>query len=262
MNSSVFIIYLSGPAPWKGLLISRTGQPKYLTFPEGRIWNESGDETMIRGRRNKPGSEPLHVARDCIIQKGNNWTKSLKSGELMQIWRKLFFRGIGKMGPDRAKSELAVPEFDASQWIAIWLALDNQSPVRGKTAFVKQLFVISKENVPAIDRTFQFFPHRYGPYSKVFELTLTKMIRDGLVRETANQEFEGLTSTKAPRLDYELTPQGTALAGQLVSKIPSPQRMTLDSNKRLLSQMGFWGLIHYVYNNYPEYAIFSEIELL
>jgi len=203
----------------------------------------------------------LHVAEDHIIQTGGNLTKPLSRGILMRIWRKLFSREGSKMGPFEPKSRLDSLQFDASEWILIWLALNNQSPVRGKTAFVKELFITGKEKVPSIDQTFQFFGHRFGPYSKVFERNLSSLVSSEMMTETPNNESRGLDTDTPIRLDYTLTEKGVAYANELIEKIPPFERNVLGNWKRVLSKMGLWGLLRYVYSNYPEYTMSSEILL-
>lgn len=151
-----------------------------------------------------------------------------------------------------------LPDLSTADWLAILLAADNSSPILGRTAFVKQLFVLGKEVVPQIDLKFKFFPSRYGPYSKRFLPSVRELVRRGLVTEeraeAASTDLEGVT-----RFDYYLTPDGVSAANEIVPTLPPGFAARITDYKRTLGGLGFWGLIHYVYANYPEYTVASEI---
>lgn len=152
----------------------------------------------------------------------------------------------------------SVLELSASEWMLCLLYVDNASPIRGKTAFVKELFVVGKELFRQVDRVFGFYPHRFGPYSKEFEVNLSKLIANGCISESSVRVYIDQQPDKV-RSDYALLPRGLDEASRIVSRLSEMDRLRLAKYKRFLSNMGFWGLIHYVYSNYPEYTIASEI---
>lgn len=156
------------------------------------------------------------------------------------------------------KEEARTLDFSPQEWMLILLGADNFSPIKGKTVFVKQLFVIGKELFPDLDRDFKFYPHRYGPYSGVFEQNLRALVEAGLVDETSNFIYTD-TSPEKRRSDFRLLPPGKQCASSLLGRLPQAPRMELEKQKRVMSRMGFWGLIHYVYSNYPRYSVASEI---
>jgi hypothetical protein len=203
----------------------------------------------------------MKEAKDGIIQKGGNRTKALWRGILIQIWRKPFFKEI-EMESSEPEPITDVPDFNASQWIIAWLALGNRFPIKGKTVFVKQLFVTGKELVPHIDHLFGFFPHRFGPYSFVFDSALKEVVEKGFVEVTPHQESADDAPIRPPRLDYRLSPAGEIEASRLFGKIPEESWIALEQYRKMLSRMGFWGLLTYVYSNYPQYTMFSEIDPL
>lgn len=153
-----------------------------------------------------------------------------------------------------------LPAFSASDWLLIWLALDKSKSIKGKTAFIKQLFVAGKEIAPQMEKVFAFYPHRFGPYSKEFENALQQLERKGAISVNVQEEIEGFSSMNK-RYDYTLQPAGEAIAITLMKRVPPSIRDKLIQYRRLLSRMGFWGIIQYVYSNYPEYATSSEIRM-
>ena len=162
------------------------------------------------------------------------------------------------MGTPGTHAELKLPERSTSDWLLVLLGADNGRPILGRTVFVKELFVVGKEVVPQVDLKFEFFPSRYGPYSERFPPSLRELLRSGLISEqkapAASAELEGIT-----RFDYSLTPDGVETASGLVAGLPPILFARISDYKRSLTSLGFWGLIHYVYANYPEYTVASEL---
>src|SRR5438132_1664841 len=62
-----------------------------------------------------------------------------------------------------------VPDLTHGEWMLALLGADGCQPIRGKTVFVKELFVLGKEIAPQIEKKFDFFASKYGPYSAHFE---------------------------------------------------------------------------------------------
>ena len=151
-----------------------------------------------------------------------------------------------------------IPRLSASEWMLCLLNADHASTIKGKTVFVKQLFILGKELFEQVDRGFQFYPHRFGPYSRIFEDSLYRLIADGYVSESLARIYINQQPDKV-RSDYALLPKGREEASRVISRLSDADRSKLDRYKRIMSSMGFWGLIHYVYSNYPEYTTVSEI---
>ncbi len=152
------------------------------------------------------------------------------------------------------------PNFDISQWMLVWMALDESKMVRGKTVFVKQMFVVANEVIPQLKPLFKFYPHRFGPYSKEFESALNGLVDGRFVREILEQEGQGIFSTDARR-DYVLLLEGETEAHRLLAQVPQPLKDKLTEYRKLLSRMGYIGLLSYVYSTYPDFTKNSELEL-
>ena len=148
--------------------------------------------------------------------------------------------------------------FTPNEWMLVLLGADDAKPILGKTVFVKELFVIGKESIADIDDEFEFFPSRYGPYSRHFQPALDSLVREGLVIEKLCAGMTGEKSRQS-RMEYVLTPAGKTVANSLIDRLPEETKLKIHKSKRILSSMGTWGIINYVYSNYPEYAVLSEL---
>jgi len=177
-------------------------------------------------------------------------------------WRRPVFGKLSRRGRVSAMSAAGseFPDYSASDWLLLWLAIGESKEIRGKTVFVKQIFVIAEEVIPQILQKFNFYSHHFGPYSKEFETALQQLVRMGMIDERMETDVEGLFSTNA-RHDYTLLPKGEARAVELLKGVPSSIKEKLVQHKRLLSRMGYIGLLSYVYNTYPTFTMNSELEL-
>ncbi len=162
-------------------------------------------------------------------------------------------------GNPPGQATTGIPDMSHADWLLVLLGADNGRPVRGRTVFVKEMFVIGKEVVQQVDEKFDFFPSRYGPYSAFFQPNLDALVSRKLVHE---EEAVGLSRQFGgeARMDYSLTPNGSEAAAALRARLPAAIAARVDEYKRTLSSLGFWGLIRYVYSAYPEYTIASELK--
>lgn len=138
----------------------------------------------------------------------------------------------------------------------VLLGADGARPVYGKTIFVKLLFVVGKELFPELDRKFSFFPSRYGPYTRRFEPNLTKLKKRGVVKE---ETAPSQTAGGQIRFDYKLSAKGVEEFTDLLRHFQTEEKARIDEYKRTLSNLGYWGLLDYVYGKYPEFTVLSEI---
>jgi len=151
-----------------------------------------------------------------------------------------------------------LPGMEPADWMMLLLGADNGSPILGKTSFVKQLFVLGKEVISDIDRKFAFYPSKYGPYSRIFESALRDIMQRGWVTE--RRVMVGASEgSGVQRSDFMLTPAGVEVAENLLRRMPRDLRENINQYKRVMSGLGLWGLIQYVYSSYPEYAVLSEL---
>ena len=161
-----------------------------------------------------------------------------------------------------ASGSTAIPRLEPSDWIVLWLSLDGLNRVRGKTRLMKQLFVVGREVVPQAFESFGFFPHRFGPYSQVLENALGNLQERAFISVVSHTDSpENVLTTDVKRYDYILTDLGQERARTVLSGMPDDVVQSLVRHKRVLSKMGYYGLLSYVYGNYPEFTTMSELEL-
>ena len=143
------------------------------------------------------------------------------------------------------------------EWVLALLYADNCSKIGGKTVFVKELFLLGKEVFPDIDNKFGFMASDYGPFSIAFQISLNALIsKEQVEQKTYPSAIDNLKN----RNEYELTETGKQIASKVFDMLPIESRRTLTFNKISWRSLGFWGILRYVYLNYPEYATKSRIK--
>ncbi len=137
----------------------------------------------------------------------------------------------------------------AKQLILSLIYANGKFPIRGKTVFIKQVFIIAKEIEPEIDPVLEFYPYQIGPYSTVLARMLNVWIREGII-----------SADKVGRdWIFTLTEEGERIVKEFIAQIPSNQIDQISKMKSTTSEWGTQGILDYVYNRYPEYAITSRL---
>lgn len=204
----------------------------------------------------------VNTIADCRIDIRQ---KPLLGCRWMLFWRRLRVEVLRMSQSSECSIKSDLPELSPSDWLVVWLSLGGQNQIRGKTILMKQLFVITREVIPQAIPSFGFYPHRFGPYSSVVEESLNHLSAEGLIEvaEHTENRVENVWSTADPkRYDYFLTSLGRTKAEGIGGKIPADTIQSLVKHKRLLSRMGYYGLLSYVYRTYPEFTSASELELV
>ena len=106
-----------------------------------------------------------------------------------------------------------------------------------KTFLDKLLFLTLKEtNMVESVKFYNFFPYRYGPYSKNFDYELADLQSRGLVKPDLTVSEEGL---------------------KLAEKLPETAKQAfLQVEKRFANTKS---AVDYVYANYPQYTVLSKL---
>ena len=133
----------------------------------------------------------------------------------------------------------------------LFLQADEGKPVFGRTRFQKLIFLTQK----AIPKPlYNFIPHNYGPYCPEVQQDIRILKEKGwLVEEPKELEEERITYT------YKITPKGVEVINSLRNDAQFKDQVetTLDKCKEIKDEFLFLPLkelIHYVYNEYPEYT--------
>ena len=160
-------------------------------------------------------------------------------------------------------------------------------PIVGRTRLVKMLFLFKEEVLTYFRRGteideknfYEFFPWNFGPFSRQVYDDLTFFTLRGFIEtqdtsedtlpESAAEWGEWLTSSKSDVanegvLDYNeqsfsLTSHGVKFTEELFGLLSGNQRKLLREFKRKLQEIPLRAILKYVYENYPNQIVKSEI---
>lgn len=121
--------------------------------------------------------------------------------------------------------------------------------INGMLMFTKQFFVFVTEVKSDLQEHFNFIPFDYGPYSFV----LTQIIND-----LVNEDYI-VVEKSDDRQDFILTNKGVEKAEMLSKNLDEKTKQTLENLRREATQLGYRGVLRYVYSRYPEYTTASKI---
>jgi uncharacterized protein YwgA len=121
--------------------------------------------------------------------------------------------------------------------------------INGMLMLTKQFFVFIKEIKNDLDGVFNFYPYDYGPYSLVLQDLIDKLNKEGYIEVKIYEE----------RRDFILTDKGVERAKKTYEKLDDKTKQTLEKLRREATQLGYSGVLRYVYSRYPEYTTASKI---
>lgn len=153
----------------------------------------------------------------------------------------------------KTKKEAVVNSLTNEEWVLSLLHANNDKPIYGKLMFVKQLFILANDIFPNLSDRFKFYPSHYGPYSDVFARTVKELIKRDLVK--VDTETDGKTITYI----FTLTEKGKEKAKSAFEGLPQNYQETMSRKRRGWDQLGYRGIVRFVYTKYPEYTTKSKI---
>jgi len=125
----------------------------------------------------------------------------------------------------------------------------RQPQINGFLMFTKQFFVFVKEIKKELDPFFNFVPYDYGPYSFVLKELIDKLIKEGYIEIKQSDE----------RKDFFLTEKGSVRAKRVFEKMDKKTEKNLFNLRKEATQLGYAGVLRYVYSRYPEFTSASKI---
>ncbi len=158
----------------------------------------------------------------------NDETKLINYEEAAQIYKSIQPKEIG-------------PE----ETILMLLAITPTKPIKGKTMIIKQLFLIEREIFQQI-QDLKFVGHKFGPHSFLIENILKNMEFIGLIKKSSNK--------------YRITDKGLKKIRPLMERLDSHKLQHLKNQRIAWDELGSEGLIHLVYDKYPEFTDQSIIK--
>ncbi len=140
------------------------------------------------------------------------------------------------------------------EWVLAVLFAGKNRPVRGKLMLMKTMFIAAKEIVPAADPVLAFYPKDYGPFSREVARAIEELARTGLVLARG-----GRGDKDTDRTDFFLTGEGVAEGERVLRRLAPDIQQRLRELREGAEEMGYSGIVRYVYAKYPEYATASKI---
>lgn len=141
-------------------------------------------------------------------------------------------------------------QYSIKELLLLLLGVDPEIPLK-RTLLMKEAFLFEKELSFELDLYFEplkFYPHRYGPYSKVLDDTI-ESISDLLIIDSSSQKKE-----------IKLNDSGKKEANDLINSLPEEKIKEIKFARIGWDQYGNKGILRRVYTDYPAYAKNSEIK--
>lgn len=144
--------------------------------------------------------------------------------------------------------------FTPEEWVLIFLYAGHdraakKPAINGMLMFTKQFFVFVKEVKNDLQDYFNFIPYDYGPYSFVLKKIIDDLVVEGYI----------VIKKTDDRQDFILTHSGVEKAEILSKNLDQKTKQTLENLRREATQLGYRGVLRYVYSRYPEYTTASKI---
>jgi predicted HTH domain antitoxin len=123
-------------------------------------------------------------------------------------------------------------------------AIDNE-PIKGRTRFMKELFLISK-NVPELEEETDFEAYSYGPSSDYVSNAL--------------EELEVVRLVDKINDSYMLNDLGKEIVNIIKKDISKSEMELIEDMKRLCNDLNTDEMLALVYHTYPEMTIESLVK--
>lgn len=150
---------------------------------------------------------------------------------------------------DRAKEifdEIEPTRVTVSDAILLLLYSQREKPVNGRVSMMKEVFLLVKEVLRGVDtQDPKYVKNRFGMYSFLVTQTLTNLEFAGFM------DREGKKNTKVER--FKITDKGAKYIRPLFRSLSEDLRSTISEKRKGWDQLGYEGILRYVYQKYPEY---------
>lgn len=149
----------------------------------------------------------------------------------------------------------SMEEVSPKDWVLIFLSsgfetTEDEPSIQGWLMFTKQFFVFVKEVKKELDAIFNFVPYDYGPYSFILQEDVEELVSKDYIKVINNGD----------RKDYFLTEKGREKAEECKKSVPDKTLQTISNLRKEATQLGYSGILRYVYTKYPEYTSASKIK--
>lgn len=127
-------------------------------------------------------------------------------------------------------------------------------PIINRIVLMKEAFLLEHEAAREAGLSIQglqFVPYDYGPYSRLIDQALQALESDGLVH--IQREAQGQKEVIA------LSDHGADAAQELLTTLGSRKTEALQRRRKGWDQLGYYGLLRKVYEEYPAFRSRSKI---
>jgi len=159
-------------------------------------------------------------------------------------------------------TQIEYPVRDRAEWIARLLYAKDEygrycQPLYGKTRLQKASFLLDRKLAERFDveTGFDFEPDKYGPFDKGVYDGVNYLENTGLVEVKEPEEHD----ERYDLVCYELTDKGCEKGRELFEELPEGHQEVVlwVKNNHAMKKLG--RLLTYVYNEYPEMTVESEL---
>lgn len=133
----------------------------------------------------------------------------------------------------------------------------DEQLIEGITRLQKLVFLAQKE-AETVPEEYSFKAGKYGPYSRPLYDDIDRLVKEGFVDEETEENPFG-----DEKQVYELTEEGKRVVESATSSMESINeiRQSAKDINETYNSLGFWDLLEYVYESYPNMAVNSELSI-
>lgn len=152
------------------------------------------------------------------------------------------------------RSERDQPSLSPTDVILALLGAIPDRPIINRIVLMKESFLSEKEAFPDLrvnSTPLRFIPYDYGPYSPAIDRGLDDLEAKGLVSV--------INASQGKKQVFSLTDTGRQAAVKVLSSLTPDQIERLRRKRKGWDQLGYYGLLRKVYEEYPSYRSKSKI---
>ena len=145
-------------------------------------------------------------------------------------------------------------QFNPSDIIIALLGSFPERPIINRIVMMKEAFLFEKELARDIDlnvESLQFIPYNFGPYSKVIDDSIRELEYEGIIK--IEREAYGQKEI------IQLTEKGKSIANAFFKSLSEEVIKYIKRKRKAWDQLGYYGILRKVYEEYPAYRSKSEI---
>lgn len=152
----------------------------------------------------------------------------------------------------RVYREIIPSTLTVSDAILMLLYAQPDKPIYGRTSMMKQVFLLTREVLPELVQDPKFVKHRYGMYSFYVANCLSNL------EFTEKLSRHGRKNTRVE--SFQITEKGKESIARKFLELPESVQSNIRTKRMGWDQLGYDGILRYVYAKYPEYRDMSVLK--